>query len=504
MAAVSRGLAAAIFISLFAGAAVAQSRSLDAEVERLIASKRLGNATVGICIRDVDNATSLAGVRENTPMTPASNMKILTSGAALMVLSPSFSFRTELIQDGDRLIVRGAGDPALADPEVLDSMSPRMTVGDVLDALAGAAAKAGITSARELVIDDRVFDRQFTHPSWAADKLDKGYAAQIAGLNFHANVLAVFPRPAQTIGAPPAYAIQPEAPWLRLENKARTVAAGKNSVWISRDGNTNRFTLHGDVRFPVQVGAEITVNDPPRFFGSILASELEKKGITIGAAPSAPGTEPAAVRLAEGADPVSGGRVIAAVSTPIAEVLHRCNTDSANLYAESLLKRIGNTVTHESGSWANGAAVLRMLLAQKLGPDAASSVIIADGSGLSREDAVSPGVMARWLEVLARDPQLCDTFTNSLAVPGKGTLKTRFQGARLKNQIFAKSGYINGVRSLSGYVVNPESGRRVAFSVIVNDVNDGQAAAAKELHEDVVRLCDRWLADRTDTPKQGG
>jgi len=485
--------------------ALGQTGSLGDDVSRLVGAKKLGDTRVGVSLRDVDTGAVLADYHAGETFIPASNMKLLTSGAALLVLSPSFQFRTEICLDGDRLVVKGSGDPALADPEVLNQMKPRMTVGDVVGLLASAVSKAGVTHVRELIIDDRVFDRQFVHPSWPAENLHRGYSAGVGGVNFHSNVIEVFPRPSQGgSGSPPAFSTQPEAAWLRIENKARTVNDGKNSVWLTRDSETGRFVLRGEVRYAQQVGVEVTVLNPPEFFGGVLAEQLTKAGVRVGS-DAPPGSLPAGVRLVGPTESFDSSRVLAAVSTPMEEVLQRCNTDSANLYAESLLKRMGHAVTREPGSWSNGASVLRMILTQKLGAGLSSGVVVADGSGLSRENAVSPAAFTRWLEVLAKDDAVRDLFTESLATPGEGTLRSRFGGEKLKNKLYAKSGYINGVRTLSGYVVNPDTGHRVAFSVMLNNVKDRQSEDAKKLHEEVVRLADRWLASRArEEAKVGG
>lgn len=490
--------AACLLVAFATAHAWAQAGSLTDDVRRLVAAQKLGPAKVSVCIRDVENGITLADLNGSTPMIPASNMKLLTSGAALLVLSPEYHYTTELVQEGDRLILRGSGDPALADPEVLSLMKPRMTVGDVLDVIADAATTAGVRGARELVVDDRVFDREFVHPSWPADKLDRGYSCQVSGLNFHANVILVFPRPGgDGPGSPPAFAVEPESPFLSISNKARTIANGKNSVWLSREPETNRFTLHGDVKYAAQVGVEITIHDPATFAGQLLAERLRGAGVMSAST----------VRLAEPGEPASTpARSIAAITTPIEEVLKRCNTDSANLYAESLLKSMGHAVTREPGSWKNGASVLRMVLSQKLGPDQAARVTIADGSGLSRDNAVSAEALARWLEVMGRDRTVRDIFAESLASPGEGTLRERFRGDKISTHICAKSGFINGVRTLSGYAIDEASGRRVAFSVMINDIKtDTQTLASKELHEQIALLCDRWLAARVNqSPKLGG
>lgn len=484
-------------VLLAACVATAQPGALNDEVARVVGAHKLGSARVGISLLDLETGDALADLNADLPFTPASNMKLLTTGAAAVVLSPDFVFKTEIIRDGDRLIVRGSGDPALGDPLVLAESEPKLTVDDVLAALAGAAAKAGMQDVREVVLDDRVFDRELVHAGWPVNQLDRPYCAPVSGLNFHANVLSFYPGPnAQGPGTPPTCALEPDAPWVRVDIRARTIAEGRNTAWITREQGPDRYALRGDIRFQTQQPIDITCQEPALFLGRLLAHQLAKAGVRV-----AQGQQGPAVRLA-GAQERLAGTTIAIVNTPLADVLRRCNADSENLYAEALLKRMGHAVTKDAGSWNNGASVLRMVIGQRLSPQHAAATTISDGSGLSRTNLVAPATLTRWLGELSRDEKVRAVFTDSLAEPGAGTLKKRFRDARLKNEVRAKSGYIDGVRCLSGYVINASTGRRVAFSVMVNDiVSDTQTREALDLHEDIVKLADGWLAQKSVAPE---
>lgn len=472
----------------------AAAQQLNGEIQQLLNRSRLGASKVGVSLVDVGSGEVLGAIRAGDPLTPASNMKLLTSGAALWTLGSDFVFRTEIRRSGDRLIVVGSGDPALADPEILDNLTPRMTVDDVVDVLAGAVVKAGIKDVHEIIIDDRVFDRQFVHPSWPTDQLNRWYCAEVSGLNFHTNVLAVFPRPSRDgPGSAPLLRIEPDAPFIEIENRGRTVKGDRNTAAISRVNDSNRFLFSGEIAVPTQVPVEVTVHNSSTLFGQLLADRLRKLGVAV------PGSD--GIRLAEPdealADDPATAPAIAVVTTPIDEVLRRCNVDSHNLYAEAMMKTIGHRMTGTPGSWANGASVLRMLLSERLGPQYAASTSIADGSGMSRLNAVAPETFARWMRSIARDQKIADTFINSLARPGEGTLRSRFEGgSRLRNEIRAKSGYINSVRTLSGYVTCAETGERIAFSVMVNDIPPDAHTNVKRFHEDVVRIADAYLSKR--------
>src|SRR6185295_17746466 len=141
-----------------------------------------------------------------------------------------------------------------------------------------------------------------------------------------------------------------------------------------------------------------------------------------------------------------------------------------------------------------------MQLKEQVGGDVAAQLIMADGCGLSKNNRITPEMLTRWMRAIAARPGVGDAFIHSMALAGEeGTLKKRFKGTRLKNEVRAKSGFINRVRTLSGFVTNAATGRRVVFSVLVDELNAAGNAGgspdqrAKELHEAIVEIVDEWL-----------
>ncbi len=461
------------------------------EVDRLVRNAPLKGATVAVSIRDCATGTPLVAIRQDEPMVPASNMKLLTSGVALHALGSNFEFKTRLLRDGDRLIVVGDGDPAFGDPELLAQMLHDNSLGLDVESFIGYWVKpivdAGIKTVGEIVVDDRIFDREFVHPTWPADQLNNRYCAQVAGLNFHANVLHLFPRP--TAGAMPEIGeSQPLTPWLKIANSA-TCKEGpkdKNTAWIARKPSTNDLTLSGNVRHAYKSPVPVTIHDPPSLFAHMLRDRLTKAGITVGV-----------WRIARKDDPVPSGAIVGpVVTTPMSTVLKRCNTDSENLYAECLLKRVGHHLTGEPGSWANGAAMARHVIQKRLGgPELAPGLIIADGSGLSAQNRITAGCMTAWLNSFHNDQQLGPAFIESLAVAGySGTLENRMAWVRNSGcTVQAKTGYISNVSCLSGYVTTPD-GRRRSFSVLVNGLKSGVVSSAKKLQDQIVAAIAEDLA----------
>lgn len=470
------------------------SGGLQAEVERTIRSTPLKNATVGVSIRNADSRTSLVSVGASRPMIPASNMKLLTTGAAMHVLGADFHFITRLLRDGDRLIVVGDGDPAFGDPTLLEMTTvdgqTGISVEQFLKLWVDPVVAAGLKNVSEIIVDDRIFDRDFVHSGWPVDQLNRRYCAQVSGFNFHLNVLDFYPRPTSS-GKPDITNMQPRAPWLEVGNSA-TCKAGKddaNTAWVARQLGTNNMRMYGNVKFEYKISVPVTLHDMPSFFARLLADRLSKSGVRVVS------HRVAAIEEA----PFSGTELGPVITTPISTAVARCNRDSHNLYAEALLKRAGAAMTRQPGSWTNGAAIIRHAVHERLGsPSLAGSVVVADGSGLARDNRVSPETLTAWLNTFHSDRKLGPIFIDSLATPGNnGTLRNRFQGANLHGAtIQAKSGYINEVSCLSGYVTMPD-GRRRSFSVMVNDVEPSVLRHARELQEKIVLLIAKDMAATT-------
>jgi D-alanyl-D-alanine carboxypeptidase/D-alanyl-D-alanine-endopeptidase (penicillin-binding protein 4) len=487
-----------VLLALVSGPAWGQS--LRDRIEGAIAGRvSLQSASVGVHLRDARTGDDLYSFNGDRPLIPASNQKLLTTGAALRVLGPDLVFETRLGWDGGRVVIIGDGDPGLGDPALLDRGDPPMTVDALLDQLAGAVAAAGAGRVEEIVIDDRIFDRERVHPSWPQDQLNKWYCAEVAGLNFHTNCVTFFLSGGEdgAEGVTPVVRLQPAIEgvgrWIRVDNKARTVRNGRHTAWIARAAGArpaNEYTVFGDVRLGSAAAVDAAMHEPPVVFGSLLAERLAALGVEVGR----DGAGRPSVRLASPDDSFPGFKAAAVVRTGMSDILLRANTNSQNLYTEALLKRVGHAVTREPGSWRNGAAVVRMLVTDLLGPEHGSRTVVDDGSGMSRGNLVAASTMTAWIAEIASRPEIGPAFVRSMAQPGEGTLRRRFADGALSNEVYAKSGSIDGVRCLSGVVIAPGNGRAVAFSVLLNDLKHGsQIRDALALHEDVVAEIDRWL-----------
>lgn len=456
-------------------APAAAHADLQDSVQEMIRAGGLNDAQVAVVVIDLDNGDELVALKPDSPMIPASNMKLVTAATALHILGPKFVFETQLLlidndpHKGATLVVRGDGDPAFGDPKLIEQHAQLKDVEDMLNLWVEAVRKAGVKRVNHLIIDDRVFDQNFVHPSWPKGQLNRWYCAQVAGLNFFDNCLDVYAKPS-SLGETPAVTVKPYAPNISTTNAAKTGKA--NTFWVSRKVGSNQLGFHGLISHEI-APVPVTVHDPPMTFAAIFADRLARQGVTV-AQVSRPTLEQ---RIFE-------GKLLHTVRTPIAAVLGRCNKDSQNLFGEALFKRLGRQFTGAPGGFDNGASAVRTFLSTRALPGgAAASVTIADGGGMSRDNQVTARALAMLLQYMHHndpDPERRTAFIESLSIGGvDGTLRNRFN-KNFHGVVRGKSGYIRGVSTLSGYLTlstpnqpdgRPSPPKTLAFSILINNSN---------------------------------
>ena len=456
-------------------APAAARADLAAEVREVLEDKLLRKGLVGVeVIRLGDKAGQDQPVfahNAEMPLIPASNLKLITTAAALERLGQGFKFKTELrlTPEGD-LVLIGDGDPALGDAEYLKKVGWKTTTLFEWWAVQ-LREKQNVRSVRDVIIDDGVFDGEMLHPRWPADQIQKRYVPEVAGLNFNANCVD-FQIQVAGSGQLVQYVLDPPTRYVMVRNNC--VAGKDNAIWLSREGGSNDIILKGESR-GTREPVSVTVSDPSMYTGTVLSETLAANGIR----------REGTVRRDNSYRSRNVGSVVAVHETPLATVLARANKDSMNLYAEALCKRLGRESSGESGSWANGALATADFL--RAAGVADNQFHLDDGCGLSKENVISPRAINT---VLAHEfhGKNKEQFLVSLSVAGiDGTLEDRFKGSDLRGRVSGKSGFVNGVRSLSGYL-KAKDGQHYAFSILMNKCPDDPML--KILQEKIVKAVD--------------
>lgn len=454
---------------------------LQGEVQSLLHEKLLRKTTVGIDVVRLGASESrsepIYRLEDELPLVPASNLKLITTSAALDQLGPDFKFRTLLVRRGNDLAFIGDGDPTFGDSEFLKKAGWKSTT--VFQNWAEQLKKRSVASIGDLLVDDSVFEETFVHPHWPANQLDKRYAAEVAGIALNANCVDFTIIPTAP-GQPVGFSLDPPTQYVAVRNAC--ITGSENAVGLNREAGTNSILLHGQTPARGTATVSVTIHDPPLFAGTVFAETIRSAGITRSGSVRRDRSIRAQIQKDR-----SAWQVLAIHETPISVVLARANKDSMNLYAESLCKRLGFETAHASGSWENGTAATGAFLRRAGAPD--TEFRLDDGCGLSKENAIAARAIVRVLtyNFFGKNRQ---AFMDSLAVAGlDGTLDDRFRGSDLRRRVFGKSGFVEGVSSLSGYL-HARDGGWYAFSILMNGIPHLSNSEVKVLQERIIKSVD--------------
>lgn len=405
-----------------------------------------------IQIIDLDSGAVLYSHSPRKPLIPASNMKLVTTAAALKYLGPRFEYRTVVGLHEDTLVVIGSGDPLLGD-KMTDDKHGRQS-GWIFEEVARALHEQGIREINDVIIDTTVFDNERVHPSWSPNDHNKWYACEVCGLNYNDNCIEVT---ISNLGGTVAIDIEPQTKFVEVVNEIQVTAGTDSAVGSNRTLTPNKVIMFGKVKSK-EGPFKVAIEQPAAFFGFVLVEHLARAGIVT-----------RGKLIEKDFDQVGKFKPLVEFVTPISDVLERANTDSLGLAAEALLKTIDahSHPDRQNGSWAGGRELVARYLSGLGIP--AEEFHIDDGSGLSRENRLTTNAISKILRDLYGGGNW-ELFRASLATGGEdGTIGKYFNEAKYRGRIVGKTGYISGVRSFSG-VCRTNRGSYI-FSVISNGPN---------------------------------
>ncbi len=443
----------------FSTAEVARLRARIAAILRAARSGTLRGAHVAFLAIDANRGTLIDAVHPDDDFIPASTFKLIVGSASLDTFGPEQRFVTTLASDGTRagtalhgdLILRGGGDPTLDDKALREA--------------ARAVAQSGITRVDgALILDNTAFryPSALYRPGWAWDDLTYGYGAPTDALSVDENALHVTVAPGPRPGSAVALSVSPETASLQIENHAITGSSeATDTIDAMRpwnDPNVVRIigVIPQGVKSPDRF--RVAVENPQAFVGDAFLADLEANGVAVAAGMRTDASPPDATTLWQHRSP------------PLSTILARMWQPSDNFIAEMLYRHLG------------GARAERAWL-RRVGIDP-TTLTIVDGSGLSAYDRVTPRALVRVLQY-DRAPQRRAIVEAALPLSGvRGTLQYRFRDPTLRGKVNAKTGSVNHVRTLAGYLRTEKHGT-VTFALLVNDWMDRGPGAMKRL--DAVR-----------------
>jgi serine-type D-Ala-D-Ala carboxypeptidase/endopeptidase (penicillin-binding protein 4) len=408
---------------------------------------------------------------------PASNMKNFTVAAALERLGPEFRFVTSVFANsapdpngtlvGD-IRVFGRGDVSISTAFFGTSAADPETYYKGIDRLVDRILAAGIKRIDGGIVADESYFKGFHIPqTWEWDDLQWSYGAEVSALPINDNAVDVAVLPG-TPGSPCRVIVSPPNALLQVVNLCTT--AGTRSLRVTKQIDRNVLEIAGTLaQGDSGWRNSISITRPAELFAHILKQRLEAKGVTISGA----------VRMAPtNVAPPQGQVEIARLeSVPLSVIAAKTMKPSQNMYTETLLWTLGEEIGRKSGRQGSsadlGLDVLRTFLAQAGIP--ADGILPYDGSGLSRHNLVTPAAVASLYVYMANQSRNATAWTESLTIGGiDGTLANRFRGTAAAANVRGKTGTIDQVSALSGYVTTA-GGERLVFSLLVNGVVETRA-----------------------------
>src|SRR5919204_3861991 len=427
--------------------------ALRKAVEPPLSHPPLSNAHVAMQVESLDDGQVVYSRNPDDLLNPASNTKLVTAAAGLLRLGPEYRFSTDYLADKaiargriGTLYVKGRGDPSVTTER--------------LDGLVSDLWHRGVRTIGSIVLDDSFFDREEFGPGWEQEPSDKAWAAGVGALSLNHNAVAIYITPGDRVGARAHVEVEPDArDYFIIDNRVATVRANGRRKLRPRtisEGERTRIVVDG--RIPLHADSMVMprrVGDPAFYYGQTLRMLLRQRGIRVTGA------------VKRGAVPQSAVLIQSYESPELAEIIRDMNKVSSNFIAEMVVKTLGAELKGTPGSWPKGLEVAEGLLAELGIPR--GTYVLKNGSGLNDTNRFTARQLATLLQAVWKRFPVASEFVSSLGIAARdGTLRLRMEGTDAAGRLRAKTGTLEKVTALSGFVQSV-GGERFAFSVLVND-----------------------------------
>ncbi len=483
-----------LFLLVLPAAAAHKSKdTLAGQIHKILSDPEAAHGFWGIDIVSLKTGKTLFAQNEDKLFTPASNTKLFTTAAAFALIGPDYKFRTTVETSGtvDKygrltgdVVLVGRGDPNLSGRILPYSghTERKQPAIRVLEDLANQLVQKGVKFVDgDVVADDSFYAFERYGEGWTQDDLVWEWGAPVSALTINDNVMFVNIMPADHIGEKAFVSIDPFADYYRVDNRIITTppGTGPRRVYINREPGSNQLTLWGNIAMDDPgAGEALAIDDPATFAAQLFRNLLEQRGITIYGRTRTKHTELANLQTFTVTAIASGGGidrpgmsgnqplVLASYqSHPLVDDLQIINKVSQNLHAELMLRLLGRE-KGTAGTIEGGLEVVRGFLTQSgIQPD---EYVFYDGSGMSRQNLVTPHAIVKLLEYASQQPW-GQNYHQSFPIAGvDGSLADRFKGTAAQGRVYGKTGALGHVNTLSGYATTVK-GEPFAFSILVNN-----------------------------------
>src|SRR5271169_4087366 len=456
-------------------------------VDAALGEAHAEKALWGILVTDRDTGEILYELNGDRFFTPASNAKIITTSLALATLGPTYQFRTTLESSGKfgedgrllgDLVFVGRGDPDLSNRKFpyAGKVEHDGVAEKVLAQMADDAIAKGLKEIDgDIIADDSYYPYDPYPAGWSVGDLYFTFGAPVSAIAFNDNSITVEVSPGLRAGDPAVVAVEPAAAMGTFGHELRTgLADGKPEFGVVRQAGPQFLLLRGTIPLghaPIKL--DLAMADPAETVAAALKQVFEARGVGVTGtvrvrhAPPAEIYPDAPVVLGPAPLPTPADTIVFAVhiSPPLSEIVRVTNKVSQNLHAELLLRGVahekkGFGVT-DAGIWVEQDFLKTVGVAD-------GDVVFTDGSGLSRDDLVTPRAVVQLLRWDAAQPWGADYISTFPIAGVDGTLETRLKDTVASGRIQAKTGALDHVRAISGFATTLR-GERLIFSIFGNN-----------------------------------
>jgi len=442
------------------------SAQTPAALVNFLNRKNLANASISFKAIDLSTKKIVASHNENKSLTPASNMKLVTTATALEILGSGFCFETALLYDGaiqdgtlnGNIYIKGSGDPTLGSE--FTSTDKESFLKEWLTAI----NRAGIRKiAGNIIVLDQLFGYEGISPKWLWEDVGNYYAPGIYGISVFDDMYRVYLQSSAVDSLTTILYTEPEINNLQLINEIRASDDTADNSYVFCLPFTYEARLYGTIpAHQSSFAAKGAIPDPGLFLANYFRDYLQKNEITTAGKATTYRLYPVIP---------SGEKILSLVrSVDLGSIIKIINVESNNQYAEHLYKVL--TVL-------DSVALPDFWKEKGLDSDA---LFMYDGSGCSPKDGVSASFLIDLLVYMDKQSKNRDVFYQSLPVAGKtGTVASFLRNTPLEGKARLKSGSFSNVQSYSGYVES--KGKRYAVSLIINNFTGKRSELKKAIEQ---------------------
>ncbi len=439
-------------------------------IDSLLTSDFFKSSQAAISVYDLTENESIYQHNEKLLLRPASNQKILTTGAAYLFLGDDYNFKTSVYHTGEikdslcngDIYIVGGFDPDFKSTD-LDSLVRKIKLFGI----------NGITG--NIYADVSAMDSLFWGEGWMWDDDPESFAAYLTPLTINKNSVRVVTRP-NSVGKPVIAELIPSTNSFMLENSSTTVDTGKTTLKVTRDwiNRKNKILISGNLLKSAKPDTvSLNVFNPAFYFLNLMRESFERNGILFSGKVDT-------LKLNKNAV------IISSYERSIDPVIVNTNKTSDNLSAELLLRALSLSLANKHASAKKGIVMVDSLIT--LAGLSPKDYIIVDGSGLSFYDLLSAELLTKVLKYFYyKRPIIFKKLFNSFPISGyDGTLKNRMKEASTYKHVFAKTGSLRGVSNLSGYLMS-RNDHLIAFSILIQNYS-GSSNQARAIQDNICKI----------------